>query len=63
MSEQEIQRAMCEHDYGDMCETHPFGGCVRTCIKCGQMVGSNTHCWERREQREQAAQRQGKTDT
>ncbi len=47
-AETEVRRANCNHDFGDMCETSPFGGCVRTCVKCGQMVGLGRHCWEKR---------------
>jgi hypothetical protein len=43
-SEREIERAFCEHDYGTMCESSPFGGCVRRCQKCGQMIGIPGGC-------------------
>jgi hypothetical protein len=46
-AEQEVKRATCEHDYGKMCES-TFMGCVRTCLKCGQMLGLNRNCWEHR---------------
>ncbi|AKU97036.1 hypothetical protein AKJ09_03700 [Labilithrix luteola] len=43
LSEKEIQRALCEHDYGDMCQW-TFMGCTRTCTKCGQMQCDPNHC-------------------
>ena len=46
-AEQEVRRATCEHDFGDICMT-TFMGCVRTCVKCGQKQGLNRHCWEHR---------------
>ncbi len=56
MTERQIQQHRCEHDYGDRCEVSPFGRCcIRTCIKCGQMVGLAGHCWELKEKREAAA--------
>lgn len=56
MSEQEIRRAQCEHDFGDRCEVSPFGKhCIRTCVKCGQKIGLGGHCWELKEQREAKA--------
>ncbi len=47
MTKQEIRRAMCEHDYGTMCESSPFGGCFRTCTKCGQKMGIPGGCTPR----------------
>lgn len=48
-AEREVQLANCKHDFGDMCQVAPFGGgCVRTCVKCGQMQGLGRHCWEKK---------------
>lgn len=46
-AETEVRRANCEHDFGDRCEA-TFMGCVRTCVRCGQMQGLGRHCWERK---------------
>jgi hypothetical protein len=43
MSEQEIKRELCEHEY-DGTWRHTFMGCTRTCTKCGQMQCDPTHC-------------------
>jgi hypothetical protein len=53
-AELEVKRANCEHDYGDRCEQTRMG-CVRTCLKCGQMLGLGGHCWELKAKREAAA--------
>lgn len=42
-AEQDVRRATCEHDFGDRCES-TFMGCVRKCVKCGQMQGLGRHC-------------------
>ncbi len=37
MTDQDIRRSLCDHDYGDMCESiRIMDGCVCTCRKCGQ---------------------------
>lgn len=57
ITERELDQYTCEHDYGDRCETVPFGRghCMRTCQKCGQKMGLAGHCWELKEKREAAA--------
>lgn len=62
MSEGEIVRALCDHDFGTMCESNPFGGCIRTCLKCGQKVGTSRPCWELKAERE-ARQQTGSATT
>jgi hypothetical protein len=43
LSEKEIDRTLCEHEYGAMCQW-TFMGCTRTCSKCGQILVDPNHC-------------------
>lgn len=43
MSESEIKRATCKHEY-DGVWIATFIGCTRTCTKCGQMQCDPNHC-------------------
>jgi hypothetical protein len=50
MSEREIAKEFCEHDFGGVW-MHTFMGCTQTCRKCGLMYCDPNHCGQYSERR------------